>query len=417
MEVDMDQPQELRIDKPQNGKTTASSNGSANGEEQPKLLSRREFLKAMGLTAAGVASLSAASSCNVISPTREFSAPFTRDRVPVHVQYPAVPYTPAIIPDTGILRFFTPHEARTVEAFTARLLPGTPEDPGAREAGVVFYIDNLMSYPDGFAEPIYRRPPFAAVFDGDEPPGEPGQVSSEGVIWVPAGEIERYGYQSIYTPREVMRMGLAALDRFANEEYDDDFADLSEEEQDEIIEAMVEDEDEDGDDENEEEDDDGENGEEEEEDENDEDEDPVDKAFAPLTPMAFFRAMIRYTNQGFFSDPLYGGNRNMVGWRLIGYPGAQRAYSPGEIQIEGIGLRREPWSMANLPPFNPGQPVEAAINPVTGSDEHDHHDVPSMPDFHQPYQEELRQPWGGNGQINEGTPPAPPSPNNSRHQP
>jgi gluconate 2-dehydrogenase gamma chain len=397
----MDKPKEVSHELPQNenGSNGTTPTNPDEIEVRP-VLSRRDFLKAMGITAAGLTTLSAAS-CEVISPTRGHTAPYTVDRVPVHVQYPAVPYTPAVIPDTGILRFFTPHEARTVEAFTARLLPGTPDDPGAREAGVVFYIDSLMSNPDGFAEPVYRMPPFAAVDDRDEPRENPDQVV-DGVIWVPATEIERYGYQSIYTPREVMRMGLAALDHFANEEYDDDFADLSEDEQDEIIEAMLGEEDDEEDEEQEEE-----NGEQEEEDEEENGEEAdIDDFFSPISAEAFFRAMLLYTNQGMFSDPLYGGNRGMAGWRLIGYPGAQRAYSPGEIQVEGIGLRREPWSMANLPPFNPGQPSSAAINPVTGTDEHGH-DVPPMPDFHETFNPQNRQ----QEQFLGGTPAAPPSPN------
>jgi hypothetical protein len=190
---------------------------------------------------------------------------------------------------------------------------------------------------------------------------------------------------------------------------------LSEDEQDEVIEAMLEEDN--GEEEEEEEEEEGQEEEEEngENGEGEQDEDPIEAAFAPLTPMAFFRSMMLYTNQGMFSDPLYGGNRDMVGWKLISYPGAQRAYSPNEIQVEGIGLRREPWSMANLPPFNPGQPVEAAINPVTGSDEHDHDNVPNMPEFHQPYQEQLFQRIQQEHQQREellrgGTPPVPPSP-------
>ena len=56
--------------------------------------------------------------------------------------------------------------------------------------------------------------------------------------------------------------------------------------------------------------------------------------FEPLSPESFFHTLRRYTNEGMFSDPAYGGNRNMVGWKLIGYPGAQRAYTPDEIQVE-----------------------------------------------------------------------------------
>jgi len=30
--------------------------------------------------------------------------------------------------------------------------------------------------------------------------------------------------------------------------------------------------------------------------------------------------------EGFFSDPLYGGNRDMADWTLVGFPGAHYDY-------------------------------------------------------------------------------------------
>jgi gluconate 2-dehydrogenase gamma chain len=38
---------------------------------------------------------------------------------------------------------------------------------------------------------------------------------------------------------------------------------------------------------------------------------------------AFFNLLWQYTVAGFFADPVHGGNRDMVGWKLIGFPGAQ----------------------------------------------------------------------------------------------
>ena len=35
--------------------------------------------------------------------------------------------------------------------------------------------------------------------------------------------------------------------------------------------------------------------------------------------------LLNDTNEGMFADPIYGGNRDFAGWKLIGYPGAQRA--------------------------------------------------------------------------------------------
>jgi len=37
--------------------------------------------------------------------------------------------------------------------------------------------------------------------------------------------------------------------------------------------------------------------------------------------------------EGTFCDPIYGGNLNLVGWKMIGYPGAQPAYSDADMAI------------------------------------------------------------------------------------
>lgn len=39
----------------------------------------------------------------------------------------------------------------------------------------------------------------------------------------------------------------------------------------------------------------------------------VDLGFVPLLAL--------HTRQGFYADPLYGGNRDRVGWEVIGFPG------------------------------------------------------------------------------------------------
>ena len=40
----------------------------------------------------------------------------------------------------------------------------------------------------------------------------------------------------------------------------------------------------------------------------------------------FFSLLLNNTREGFFADPIYGGNRDMVGWKMIGYPGARYDY-------------------------------------------------------------------------------------------
>jgi gluconate 2-dehydrogenase gamma chain len=40
----------------------------------------------------------------------------------------------------------------------------------------------------------------------------------------------------------------------------------------------------------------------------------------------FFKQILTDTQQGFFADPIYGGNKDMCGWKMIGYPGARYDY-------------------------------------------------------------------------------------------
>jgi len=59
----------------------------------------------------------------------------------------------------------------------------------------------------------------------------------------------------------------------------------------------------------------------------------------------FFSHLWQCTVEGFFSDPVYGGNRDMVSWRMIGFPGAYASYY-GLVDRHGIKLDREPMSLA-----------------------------------------------------------------------
>jgi gluconate 2-dehydrogenase gamma chain len=42
-----------------------------------------------------------------------------------------------------------------------------------------------------------------------------------------------------------------------------------------------------------------------------------------------------------FCDPAYGGNRDGVGWKLIGFPGAQWGYSDEQMKL-GFDARTIP---------------------------------------------------------------------------
>lgn len=231
-------------------------------------------------------------------------------------------------PDSPFLRFFTAEEARSADALVARLLPGTPEDPGAHEAGVVFYIDHLLSTPGGFGQGTYRHAPFAQAYDGASPPANAAQERQ--VVRVSKTDLPRYGYQSALTFCDIWRLGLASLDQLAG--VPGGFAILSPSEQDAIIAQL---------------------------------EAGTAPVFTQPSAKDFFHLARQHTIEGMFCDPGYGGNRGMVGWKLIGYPGAQRAYLPSELQT---GTTRAPQSLAQMAHFHAGVPTTgAAILPVSGT--------------------------------------------------
>jgi gluconate 2-dehydrogenase gamma chain len=59
----------------------------------------------------------------------------------------------------------------------------------------------------------------------------------------------------------------------------------------------------------------------------------------------FFSMLWESTLEGFFSDPVYGGNRDMAAWRMIGFPGAYASYYD-LVDQHGIKVERAPTSLA-----------------------------------------------------------------------
>jgi gluconate 2-dehydrogenase gamma chain len=50
------------------------------------------------------------------------------------------------------------------------------------------------------------------------------------------------------------------------------------------------------------------------------------------TAEEFFNTIRTHTMEGMFADPIYGGNKDFAGWRLVGFPGAQPVFTPADMQ-------------------------------------------------------------------------------------
>jgi gluconate 2-dehydrogenase gamma chain len=291
-------------------------------EPVPFRITRRHFLVVSAATAGVLAASTGLPACGDDSPSVEST-------LPNYVNYGSVPETP-MAPPPKVIRFFTSTEAGTLDALTARILPGDAADPGAHEAGVVYYIDNLMATtPTGSAQATYDHGPFAKTYVGPiAPPPEPG------VVFIEKEALPRYGDQSKMTPKESYRRGLQALDESARARSGLAFVDLTTDEQDLLVAAMS-------------------NG--------------AALSFTQPSADSFFKMVRQHVIEGTFSDPVYGGNRDMVGWKLVGYPGAWRAYNDADLQ--GQTPLRPEQDIEMLHGYEEGEPVGKAIQPVSGSNE------------------------------------------------
>jgi gluconate 2-dehydrogenase gamma chain len=189
--------------------------------------------------------------------------------------------------NTGFVSF-VPYQIKLLRAACARLIPSDDSGPGAEEAGVVYFIDREVGSLKYYRGARYTQGPYL-----------PGEVTQ--------------GDQSAMTMKDRFRVGLESMDAYAKAQYDGTgFADLTADQQDQILTDMQ-------------------TG-------------AVDTFgsisidTAPLSPMvtggqpgisavSFFSLLLNYTQAGFFSDPVHGGNRDMVGWKMIGFPGAHLSYS------------------------------------------------------------------------------------------
>jgi len=147
------------------------------------------------------------------------------------------------------LRFFTADEASVISAACDRIFPSDESGPGAKEAGVIIYIDHQLAGPYGRDQYRYTKGPFL--------------------------ETDRvHGYQGKQNPQEIYRAGIKDLGG--------DFVGLGAAQQDERLRGTEQ--------------------------------------------SLFFQMLRAHTVEGMFCDPMHGGNANLIGWQMIGFPGPLMSY-------------------------------------------------------------------------------------------
>lgn len=212
--------------------------------------------------------------------------------------------------DRGIdeegIQFLDIDEARMVQAMAARIMPSDEYGPGAVEAGVVYFIDHQLANEWGAGAKWYMEEPFFTRADGALP---------------------NQGWQSNLVPQEVYRFGLEWINEYTNDEYGSGFVELSNEQQDEVLAAL---------------------------------EDNEVETFQSIESEEFFSLFRQNVLEGMYCDPMYEGNREMVGWKLKRFPGSPGALgSYKELIDRGEFIR--------IPPRSVEDDVEA-VGVETGAD-------------------------------------------------
>jgi len=169
-------------------------------------------------------------------------------------------------PDTYLT--LTATEAAFLSAAADTMIPADDLSPSGTDCGVVTYIDRQLAGAYGAGAKMYRSGPFQR--------GKPEQ-----------------GYQLALTPRQYFEAGIVAANDWSRKTYGKEFDRLSPAERTTALKTMEE-----------------------------------GKAqFEHFSATAFFNRVLAIVMEGFFSDPMYGGNRNKAGWKMLGFPGLPATYA------------------------------------------------------------------------------------------
>lgn len=169
------------------------------------------------------------------------------------------------------------------------LIPADELSPSGSDCGVANFIDRQLAGAYGTGARLYRQGPF--------PKGKPEQ-----------------GYQLSLNPREFFRAGVAAANQYTRKAFGKDFDRLNEAQRIEALKAMEQ-----------------------------------GKAeFTGFGSAMFFGALLQITMEGFFADPIYGGNRDMASWKMVGYPGLPATYRHDIKKYLGKVYDKPPRSIADF---------------------------------------------------------------------
>jgi gluconate 2-dehydrogenase gamma chain len=206
-------------------------------------------------------------------------------------------------------------EQSLLEKIVETIIP-TDADPGAKEAGVIYFIDRQLAGDYGQSANMFMDGPFV-------PPAQAGPITVGTQTYSAGSPKVRVGagtnYQYPLNLREFWRVGLVALQAYANSAYSGNFETLSSANQLKLLQDLWGD---------------------------------KPTGFSNIRPSDFAYELVFMTWAGFLMDPIYGGNQNMVGWKFTGFNGVNFGNFYGEgldqknLMVATTPTRLQPASLA-----------------------------------------------------------------------
>jgi len=234
--------------------------------------SRREFI----VKAAGLAALLPLSTKGGIAEAADAASATT----PANTPSTAVGSTAsnaATPPPSPGYTFFGPDEVTFVEAMMNVMCPADSLTPNGTDCGLSIFIDRQLAGDFGKGGRLYSQGPWQ--------PGKPQQ-----------------GYQLPMKPAEFFAAGIAAASAMAKERYGKSFDRLSPADADAFLQDIA-----------------------------------AGKVTGARLSLADWFSQLVYPlfQQACFADPVYGGNRNKVFWRMVGYPGLPAFHGTDMVEFRG----------------------------------------------------------------------------------
>lgn len=207
--------------------------------------------------------------------------------VSVHAQTAAAAASKSAEPETFLV--LTAPEAAFYSAVADCMIPADELTPSGTDCGVVSFIDRQLASAWGGGAKMYRSGPHRTAK-------------------------REYGYQLPLTPKEFFTAGVVAANIWTKKTWHKDFDGLTTEQRIAALKALEE----------------------------------GRADLGHMNSKQFFEALLNLVMEGFFADPMYGGNRDKVAWKMVGFPGLPALYANLIAKYRDKRYAPEPKSIADF---------------------------------------------------------------------